>query len=57
MQWRPRALRVSTGSTSHPFLLQRLHLETGGRTLAAHRRLVGDNSELAGAIAKAYYAR
>jgi pseudouridylate synthase len=40
-----------------PFLLQRLHLETDGRTLAAHRRLVGDNSELAGAIAKAYYAR
>ncbi len=40
-----------------PFVLQRLHLETGGRTLAAHRRLVADNSELAAQIAAAYYTR
>ena len=32
-----------------PFVLQRLHLDTKGRTLAAHARLVGDNAELAGA--------
>ncbi len=40
-----------------PFVLQRLHLETGGRTLAAHRRLVADNAELAAHIARAYYTR
>lgn len=40
-----------------PFVLQRLHLETDGRTLAAHRRLVADNAELAAQIAAAYYTR
>ena len=40
-----------------PFVLQRLHLDTRGRTLAAHARLVGDNAELAGEIASAYYTR
>ena len=40
-----------------PFVLHRLHLATDGRTLTAHRRLVGDNAELAASIAVAYYTR
>jgi pseudouridylate synthase len=40
-----------------PYVLGHLHSATAGRTLAAHRRLVGDNAELAAEIAGAYYAR
>ncbi len=56
------AMAAATAADVHgidvtPFVLQRLHLATNGRTLAAHRRLVGDNAELAAQIAAAYYAR
>jgi pseudouridine-5'-phosphate glycosidase len=45
-----------TGSAVTPFVLGRLHEETGGGTLAANSRLITDNAELAGRIAVAYYA-
>jgi pseudouridine-5'-phosphate glycosidase len=45
-----------TGPAVTPFVLGRLHEETGGGTLAANARLITDNAELAGRIAVAYYA-
>jgi pseudouridine-5'-phosphate glycosidase len=36
-----------------PFVLDFLHRESGGRTLAANRELIVDNARLAGALAVA----
>jgi pseudouridylate synthase len=44
------------GASLTPFLLARLHELSGGRSLAANRRLVEDNAGLAAEIAVAYYA-
>ena len=57
MRWAPPPRPDVDGIDLTPFVLQRLHLETNGRTLAAHRRLVADNAELAAHIARAYYTR
>jgi pseudouridine-5'-phosphate glycosidase len=37
-------------------VLERLHRESGGRTLAANRRLIADNAALAADVAVAYAA-
>ncbi|HVM16049.1 MAG TPA: pseudouridine-5'-phosphate glycosidase [Gaiellaceae bacterium] len=37
-----------------PFVLDYLHRETGGRTLAANKRLIADNAGLAAEVAAAY---
>jgi len=42
------------GGALTPFVLDRLHRESGGRTLAANRRLVADNAALAAEVAVAY---
>jgi pseudouridine-5'-phosphate glycosidase len=39
-----------------PYVLARLHEESGGRTLAANRELIAANAELAGEVAVAYAA-
>jgi pseudouridylate synthase len=44
------------GPAVTPFVLGRLHAQTGGRTLETNARLVCDNAELAARIAAAYYA-
>jgi pseudouridylate synthase len=43
--------RGVAGQQVTPFVLGRLHQESGGRTLEANRRLVADNAGLAGEIA------
>jgi pseudouridylate synthase len=43
------------GPAVTPFVLGRLHSQTGGRTLETNARLVCDNAELAARIAVAYY--
>jgi pseudouridine-5'-phosphate glycosidase len=48
-----RALGVS-GQDVTPFVLEQLHRESGGRTLAVNRRLIVDNAGLAGEVAVAY---
>jgi pseudouridine-5'-phosphate glycosidase len=48
-----RSERV-TGQAVTPFVLERLHRASGGRTLAANRRLVADNAALAAEVAVAY---
>jgi pseudouridine-5'-phosphate glycosidase len=45
-----------TGPAVTPWVLTRLHTATGGRSLAANRRLLVDNASLAAEIAAAYYA-
>jgi pseudouridylate synthase len=50
------ALRGVSGQAVTPFVLDYLHRESGGRTLAANRRLIVDNAGLAGAVATAYAA-
>jgi pseudouridine-5'-phosphate glycosidase len=40
-----------------PFVLAFLHRESGGRTLAANRRLIADNAGLAGEVAAAWAAQ
>jgi pseudouridine-5'-phosphate glycosidase len=45
-----------TGQAVTPFVLERLHRESGGRTLAANRRLIADNAALAADVAVAYAA-
>ncbi len=42
------------GQAVTPFVLDYLHRESGGRTLAANRRLIADNAALAAEIAVAY---
>jgi pseudouridylate synthase len=44
------------GGAVTPFVLVRMHEATGGRSLAANRRLVVDNAALAAQVAVAYYA-
>ena len=44
------------GAEVTPFVLGRVHELTEGRSLAANRRLIGDNAALAAEIARAYYA-
>jgi pseudouridine-5'-phosphate glycosidase len=39
-----------------PYVLSRLHEQSGGRTLTANRELVAANAELAGEVAVAYAA-
>lgn len=48
------ALQQVTGQAVTPFVLDYLHRESGGRTLAANRRLIADNAGLAGEVAAAY---
>jgi pseudouridylate synthase len=48
------ALQRVTGQAVTPFVLDYLHRESGGRTLAANRRLIADNAGLAGEVAAAY---
>jgi pseudouridylate synthase len=43
-----------TGQAVTPFVLDRLHRASGGRTLAANRRLVADNAALAADVAVEY---
>jgi pseudouridine-5'-phosphate glycosidase len=43
-----------TGQAVTPFVLDFLHRESGGRTLEANRRLIGDNAALAAEVAVAY---
>jgi pseudouridine-5'-phosphate glycosidase len=43
-----------TGQAVTPFVLDFLHRESGGRTLAANRRLIVDNAALAAEVAVAY---
>ena len=43
-----------SGQAVTPFVLERLHRESDGRTLAANRRLVADNAALAAEVAVAY---
>ena len=45
-----------TGQPLTPFVLGRLHRESGGRTLDVNRRLVADNAALAAEVAVAYAA-
>ena len=45
-----------SGQAVTPFVLDRLHRESGGRTLRANRELIADNAELAGEVAVAYAA-
>jgi pseudouridine-5'-phosphate glycosidase len=45
-----------TGPRVTPWVLARLHAATGGRSLAANRRLLVDNAGLAAEIAAAYFA-
>jgi pseudouridine-5'-phosphate glycosidase len=47
------ALGVS-GQGVTPFVLDQLHRESGGRTLAVNRRLIADNAGLAAEVAVAY---
>jgi pseudouridine-5'-phosphate glycosidase len=42
------------GQAVTPFVLSYLHLESGGRTLAANRELIADNAGLAAEVAVAY---
>jgi pseudouridine-5'-phosphate glycosidase len=42
------------GGALTPFVLERLHRESGGRTLAVNRRLVAENAALAAEVAVAY---
>jgi pseudouridine-5'-phosphate glycosidase len=42
------------GQAVTPYVLDRLHRESGGRTLAANRRLIADNAALAAEVAVAY---
>jgi pseudouridylate synthase len=44
-----------TGADITPHVLRRLHEQSGGRTLAANRRLIEDNAALAALVAAAYY--
>jgi pseudouridylate synthase len=44
------------GAEISPYVLSRIHEMTGGRSLAANRRLIEDNAALAAQIARAYYA-
>jgi pseudouridine-5'-phosphate glycosidase len=44
------------GQAVTPFVLDFLHRESGGRTLAANRRLIADNAGLAAEVAVAYAA-
>jgi pseudouridine-5'-phosphate glycosidase len=44
------------GQAVTPFVLDFLHRESGGRTLAANRRLIADNAWLAAEVAVAYAA-
>ena len=46
-----------TGQAVTPFVLAFLHRESGGRTLAANRRLIADNAALAAEVAVAYARR
>lgn len=50
-----RELGVS-GQAVTPFVLERLHRESGGRTLAVNTRLIADNAGLAADVAVAYAA-
>ena len=43
-----------TGQAVTPFVLARLHRESGGRTLTTNRRLIADNAALAAEVAVAY---
>lgn len=45
-----------TGPAVTPWVLARLHVATGGRSLAANQRLLVDNAGLAAEIAAAYFA-
>ena len=45
-----------TGPAVTPWVLARLHIATGGRSLAANQRLLVDNAGLAAEIAAAYFA-
>ncbi|GHV85903.1 hypothetical protein AGMMS50230_15110 [Spirochaetia bacterium] len=44
------------GKATTPFLLAELHRTTGGKSVAANKALVFNNSRTAAQIAKAYYA-
>lgn len=46
-----------SGQAMTPFVLAYLHRESGGRTLAANRRLIADNAALAAEVALAYATR
>jgi pseudouridine-5'-phosphate glycosidase len=48
------ARRGVSGQAVTPFVLEVLHRESGGQTLAANRRLVADNAALAAEVAVAY---
>ena len=50
-----RAERIA-GQAVTPYVLERLHRESGGRTLAVNRRLIADNAGLAAEVAVAYAA-
>jgi pseudouridine-5'-phosphate glycosidase len=45
----------ATGPAVTPAVLARIHADTGGRSLAANRRLLVDNAGLAAEISAAYY--
>ncbi|MBA2568240.1 MAG: pseudouridine-5'-phosphate glycosidase [Actinobacteria bacterium] len=46
--------RGVAGPDVTPYVLARLHEQSGGRTQAANRKLIADNAELAGEVAVAY---
>ena len=46
-----------SGQAVTPFVLDRLHRESGGRTQAVNRRLIADNAGLAAEVAVAYARR
>ncbi|MGH3131745.1 MAG: pseudouridine-5'-phosphate glycosidase, partial [Gaiellaceae bacterium] len=46
-----------SGQAVTPFVLDFLHRESGGRTLASNRRLIADNAGLAAEVAGAFTRR